>query len=425
VRARLRADVDASLRERVEGLPGSLRLLPFGGFDRFARGPAVDGRFGLPPRRGEPTFYAQLVGADGTTRRPDDGGIALRVDERVRRVAAGLEGAYLGDQDVSGSHLRVITAQVAPGVAIQIARPLSEVDALLGGLRVVLLVVTGAGVVLGAGLGWIISGGALRPIRRFTERTEAITGAPDTSLRLEAEGDDEIGRLARAFNTTLDALERSAEAQRQLVADASHELRTPLASMRTNIEVLLRGNGLSPADREELLADLVSQTDELTTLVGDVVEIARRTEPTDDFQDVSLDQLVRSVAARTRRLAPQVEIVAELEPWVVTGSPERLARLVSNLLDNAVKWSAPGGRVEVRLREGELSVRDHGPGLDPADLPFVFDRFYRAPAARRLPGSGLGLAIVRQVAEAHGAVAEAENAEGGGALFRVRFPAAA
>jgi two-component system sensor histidine kinase MprB len=419
VRANLRGDVDDSLRNRAqEDLRGLV-------FDSFGPGGAGDGRFfGRPPRRGEPTVYAQLVGSDGATHRPAEGGVELEVDARTLRVAAGTEGTYLSDQDVSGSHLRVITAQIQPGVAIQVARPLNEVDSLLSGLRIALIAVTGAGVVIGAGLGWFISGRALRPVTEFTERTEAIAGNPDVSARLEVGGDDELGRLAGSFNTTLDALERSVEAQRQLVADASHELRTPVASLRTNIEVLQRGADLAPEDREELLEDMVTQADELTNLVGDVVDVARRGESDADFQEVSLHEIVAGVIARARRLAPQSEIVDELSPWVVTGAPERLTRLVANLVDNAVKWSPPGERVEVRLTDGELTVRDHGPGIDPEDLPHVFDRFYRATSARGLPGSGLGLAIVRQVAESHGATAVAENAEGGGARFRIRFPAA-
>jgi two-component system sensor histidine kinase MprB len=413
VRERLRDDVDASLRDRVEEVRRP--------------GPPGDRRFPPPQpaeRGGEPTAVAQYVFADGTTMAPREGGIALEVDDRALRVAAGTAPAYLSDVEVSGRHLRVLTAPAGSGLAVQVVRPLDEVDSLLGGLRVVLLIVAGAGVVTGAALGWLISGRALRPVRAFTDRTEAIAGAPDITLRLAEGGEDELGRLARSFNTTLDGLERSVEAQRQLVADASHELRTPLASLRTNIEVLQRGDGLPVGDRDDLLRDLVAQTDELTNLVGDVVDAARRGESTEGFQDVRLDELVQSVVARTRRLAPQVELLQALEPWVVRGEPERLARLVANLLDNAVKWSPTGGRVEVRLAAGELSVRDHGPGIAPDDLPLVFDRFYRASSARSLPGSGLGLAIVRQVAQAHGAVATAENADGSGAIFRVRFPAA-
>jgi two-component system sensor histidine kinase MprB len=240
----------------------------------------------------------------------------------------------------------------------------------------------------------------------------------------ESGADDELGRLTRSFNTTLDALERSVDAQRQLVADASHELRTPLASLRTNIEVLQRADGLPAADRADLLRDLVTQTDELTNLVADVVDLSRRGEPAADFEDVRLDEIVRAGLERARRLAPQIVFAERIEPWLVRGVPERLTRLVANLLDNAIKWSPPGGTVEVTLHEGELTVRDHGPGFPPEDIPLVFDRFYRADTARALPGSGLGLAIVRQVAEAHGGRAVAANADGGGALLRVTLPGA-
>ncbi|MEW6583406.1 MAG: HAMP domain-containing sensor histidine kinase [Actinomycetota bacterium] len=414
VRANLRGDVDDALRRRAAGDVGAVLR------DSFR----PETPFGGPPRRGEPTVYAQLVRADGVTREPPEGGISLRVDGRTLAVAEGRAAAYLSDQTVSGTHLRVITTPLIEGYALQIARPLEEVDSLLANLRLILVMVAGGGVVMGGGLGWFISGRALRPVARFTEQTEAVAGAPDVTARLEVEGDDELGRLAASFNTTLDALEQSVEAQRQLVADASHELRTPIASLRTNIEVLQKADGLAPADREELLADLVTQADELTGLVGDVVDVARRRESDADMQEVNLHEVVEGVVARARRLSPQSDIVEELSPWVVSGAPERLTRLVTNLVDNAVKWSPPGGRIEVRLTGGELSVRDHGPGIDPADLPHVFDRFYRATAARGLPGSGLGLAIVRQVAAAHGATAIAENAEGGGARFRITFPAA-
>jgi two-component system, OmpR family, sensor histidine kinase MprB len=412
VRANLRRDVDDSLRQRAAD-PGVVR-------DTFR----PDHPFGGPPRPGAPTVFAQAVRSDGVTQRPDEGGIELKVEARTLAVANGTAEPFLSDQTVSGSHMRVITVPIGSSYALQIARPLQEVDSLLSDLRIILFIVTGAGIVIGAALGWFISGRALRPVGAFTAQTEAIAGAPDVSSRLEVTGDDELGRLAGSFNTTLDALEQSVEAQRQLVADASHELRTPLASLRTNIEVLQRADGLAPADREELLEDMVTQADELTNLVGDVVDVARRRESDADFQEVNLDEIVATVVVRARRLSPQADIVEELSPWVVMGAPERLTRLVTNLVDNAIKWSPPGKRIEVRLTDGELSVRDHGPGIDPADLPHVFDRFYRATAARSLPGSGLGLAIVRQVAEAHGAAAVAENAEDGGARFRIRFPAA-
>jgi len=323
---------------------------------------------------------------------------------------------------VHGQHLRVITAPVAGGGAVQVARPLNEVDSVLNGLLILLAAITAGGVALAAFLGGLVSRAALRPIRRFTERTEAVASAPALGERIEAESDDELGRLAHSFNDTLTALERSVAAQRQLVADASHELRTPLASLKTNVEVLRRGGDLSPPEREELLRDLDEQADELALLVSDLVDLARRGEPPGELDEVPFDELVASVVERERRHAPGVEYRAELEPTIVQGVPERLDRAVANLLQNAAKWNTPGRPVEVRLEHGELMVRDHGPGFDPGDLPYVFDRFYRARSARSLPGSGLGLAIVRQVAEAHGATVRAGNADGGGACLRMSFP---
>jgi two-component system sensor histidine kinase MprB len=227
-------------------------------------------------------------------------------------------------------------------------------------------------------------------------------------------GNDEIGRLAVRFDEMLEALEQSRLAQRRLVADASHELRTPLTSLRTNIEVLTRDGRLAETERRRLLDDVVAQLDELTALVADVVELGRTDERAEELGDVRLDLVVADALERVRRRAPATPFVAELEPSVVVGVAPRIDRAVTNLLDNAVTWSPPGGRVEVSVAAGRVTVRDHGPGIDEGDLPHVFDRFYRAANSRGLPGSGLGLAIVRQVADAHGGRAWAELPEGGG-----------
>jgi two-component system sensor histidine kinase MprB len=224
----------------------------------------------------------------------------------------------------------------------------------------------------------------------------------------------------------LEALADARRAQRRLVADASHELRTPLTSLRTNLEVLGAEHALAPTDRERLRTDVVAQLEELSVLVGDLIDLAREEEPREDaaLQDVRLDELVAHAVARARRHAPVVSFVSDLEPCLVRGAPERLDRAVANLLDNAAKWSPPGATVEVRVRDGAVTVRDHGPGIAAEDLPFVFDRFYRAADARGRAGSGLGLAIVRQVAEAHGGEVSAAPADGGGALLCLRLPLA-
>jgi two-component system sensor histidine kinase MprB len=296
------------------------------------------------------------------------------------------------------------------------------VDRVLQRLLIVLALVSAAGVAVAIGLGAGVARAALAPVAAFTRRTEELTGDPDLSHRLEARGEDELARLARSYNTTLDALERSAQAQRRLVADASHELRTPLASLRTNFELLSRNGRLPEHEREGLLRDVIEQIDELTALVGDVVELALEGDPAEPVDQLRLDELVAVAVGRARRLAPGLRFETRLEPCLVRGVPERIQRAVTNLLDNASKWSPPGGRVDVAVADGELCVRDYGPGFGERDLPFVFDRFYRADVARKQPGSGLGLAIVRQVAESHGGWARAENAEGGGARLRVRLP---
>jgi two-component system sensor histidine kinase MprB len=249
-----------------------------------------------------------------------------------------------------------------------------------------------------------------------------VSATGDLSERIGAGRDDELGRLATSFNRMLAALEAGAEARRQLVADASHELRTPLASLLMNVELLAEDAGLVGRERERLLADVGQQIRELTVLVGDLVDLARQEPTSAGASQVRLDELVHEAVARAARYAPDQRLEIDSEPCVVNGVDARLERAVNNLLDNALKWNPPGRPIEVTVKDGTVSVRDHGPGIDPADLPHVFDRFYRAAAARGLPGAGLGLAIVRQVAEAHGGSVEASNAPGGGAMLQLRLP---
>jgi two-component system sensor histidine kinase MprB len=305
---------------------------------------------------------------------------------------------------------------------LQVARPLTEVDHVLHRQLVVLALVGGLGILGAGGIGWLVARTALAPVSRFTRRTEALTADPDITQRLDVTGRDEIARLAQSFNTTLDALERSTESQRQLVADASHELRTPIASLRANIQVLQDVDRLPPHEREALRRDVIGELDELTALVADIVELARGTKRGAVLDDVRVDEVARVVAERAqRRAGGGVRLALDLEPTVVSGEPERISRAISNLVDNACKWSPRGATVEVGLHDGVLRVRDHGPGFEQADLPHVFERFYRADKARAKPGSGLGLAIVRQAAEAHGGWVEAANAPDGGAVLRARF----
>jgi two-component system, OmpR family, sensor histidine kinase MprB len=247
-----------------------------------------------------------------------------------------------------------------------------------------------------------------------------VSETGDLSLRIEEPGtQDEIGRLAERFNAMMGALETSVTAQRQLVADASHELRTPLTSVRANIDLLASGRLTDPAERERLIADVRVQLEELTAIVNDVVDLTRGAEQPTTVEDVRLDDVVRADVERFERRASHPPVEVDAEPSIVTGDAARISRAVRNLLENAATWGPPDGAIEVTVRDATVSVRDHGPGFAEEDLPHVFDRFYRSTSARGMPGSGLGLAIVRQVAEAHGGRAVAENAPGGGALVRL------
>jgi two-component system sensor histidine kinase MprB len=428
VRSQLRGEVDDSLRDTVERA-GNLRFTAPAPDPQTQPGPppGVVGRLGRFDRLvpagpfGGPGLYAQLVTRDGQVIRPP-GEAELPLDARARAVARAGEGTYLTDMTVDGTHLRVLTRAIRNGVTLQVARPLEEIDTQLSRILIALIVIGSIGVAGGVALGAFVARTALIPIGRFTSRTEALRADADLSQRMDVVGDDELARLAASFNATLDALEQSVQSQRQLVADASHELRTPIASLRANIQTMQEADRLPEHERESLRADIVEELDELTALVGDVVELARGAKPAEELDDVRLDELVETIVERQRRRSgTAVELRTEVEPTLVQGEPERIGRAVSNLLGNAVKWSPSGASVEVTLAGGVLSVRDHGPGFEAADLPHVFERFYRAAAARGTSGSGLGLAIVRQAAEAHGGFAEAANAEGGGALLRVGF----
>jgi len=407
VRSSLRGEIDESLRERA----AVIEERPF--HDEFPRIP--------PPVLGEPGGYVQVVAADGSTLRQHGFTLALPVDESTLEAASGVRDTFLEDATVSGTHVRMIVVPLADGFALQIARPLDEVDGVLDRLRWILLAIAVGGSGLAALLGLGVAQSALVPTRRLTEAAEDITATQDLRRRVETDRSDELGRLAVAFNTMLATLEDSVEAQRRLVSDSSHELRTPLTSLRTNIEILGKAEALPAEERRRLLDDVDAELDELSRLVADIVDLARDGEPERFEEDLRLDQLVAHAVDRARRRSPDVTFETDLDEMVVHGSRERLHRAVSNLLDNAVKWSPDGGTVEVRVADAAVSVRDHGPGIAEEDLAKVFDRFYRAPSARALPGSGLGLAIVRQVAESHGGRVSAARADGGGTVVTLQL----
>lgn len=410
VRDQLRATVDDSLQTTA----AQLRTSPVHDFEHFGT-PA--GKFGGA------TVYPQGVDANGKVYLPPSPSakVALPVNHDVIAVARGERGAFFSDIYVRGTHLRVLTFPYGVGGAVQVARSLTEVDHSLGRIKNLLILIAGGGIAIAAALGLAVSRAALAPVRRLTTATETVTETGDLSERIDVGGRDELSRLAGSFNAMLGALQESSRAQRQLVADASHELRTPLTSLRTNIEVLASERKLPAGERERLLTDVVDQLSEMTTLISELIELARGEQQLSEPEAVRLDLVAADAVERARRNRPAVTFTTDLKESMVQGVPATIERAVANLLDNAAKWSPPGGDIEVAVRDGEVSVRDHGPGIDDEDLPYVFDRFYRSPSARGRPGSGLGLAIVRQVAVAHGGEVVAEPADGGGTRMTLRL----
>jgi two-component system, OmpR family, sensor histidine kinase MprB len=427
VRTELRDQVDDSLRETVTrfeqrvsaGAPPSLDQLQ----SLPAPPPGAIAITGGP----ENGAFIQLIDPSGQTQQLP-GGPTIPVSSADREIAASGQGESLTDATVNDRHLRVLTVPVADQGAVQIGRSLEGVDDVLANLRVILVIVCLAGVGAAALIARLLALRVLAPVRDLTETADHVAATDDLSRRIEVDREDEIGRLATRFNAMLDAIESSQEslthsltAQSQLVADASHELRTPIASLRTDVESLIEHPELPEGERARRLDAVSERIEELTALVNDVIELARGDQPAGEAEDVRLDEVVAESVARLRRLAPERPVEASLEQSVIEGRPDRIARAVNNLLDNANKYSPAGRPIQVVVADGEVIVRDHGPGLAPDELEHAFDRFWRGAGSRETAGSGLGLAIVRQVAEAHGGEASVANANGGGAEFRLRL----
>jgi two-component system sensor histidine kinase MprB len=428
VRAELLRGIDSQLSRQVVGIqkftsPNASGHLPPKTVIAFPR----TGVFPKVPHRGfgDTVGYLQITDASGKVLLPSGQTTKLPVDAADKAVAAGTSPAVVRCVSLQGVHVRMETAPLSGGRAIQDALPLTSIDDQLNRLGWQLLAAGVAGILVAAVLGWWVTRTALRPVGQLTEAAERIARTRDLAHRIDPGNradQDELGRLAVSFNEMLSAVQDSTERQRQLVADASHELRTPLTSLRTNVEVLRKIELLDPDDRERLIASVLMGIDDLTALVADTVELARGEEPAESVELFRWDLLADRVVDRARLLWSNVEFEYDAEPCVVAGVPDRLQRAMANLVDNAAKFSGGQGLVEIRLGGGTLTVRDHGPGIPEADLPYVFNRFYRAATMRDRPGSGLGLAIVAQVAQAHGGTAAATNHPGGGAVLNLSLP---
>ena len=421
----LNSQVNSSLRVQAAQISRTRELLVDGPGPRphelILRAGFGLGEGGFPP-------YFQIVGSDGNYYVPDYVSTPLPLTSRVRSAASVGTGPYFTETHAAGTHVRVLTVELRPvsptqtGLALQVAASLEGVDHELGRIRLWLILVALGGTGVAAGAGFLVARSALRPVRRFRDTAENVRTTRDLTQRIDVTGSDELSQLATTFNAMLASLDDAAQRQRQLVQDASHELRTPLTSLRTNIEVLASSDAVIPDDeRRQILGDVVAQLSEMTELIGELTELARGEEQQPALEDVRLDLVTEEAIRRTARNHPDVPIDAELAPTTTVGTPATLERAIANLLDNAAKWSPAGTRIEVQLRNHELTVRDRGPGIAESDLPRIFDRFYRATSARSMPGSGLGLAIVKQVAEAHGGTIAAERAPEGGTIMRLTF----
>ena len=392
-------------------------------FDQKLYAQAISGHGPSPLDR---TTYSTFIQTNGTAR-----GV-VPVTSRALKLAADKNGvAYFTDanvKDTTGTtvHLREFVAPTFDDEghhtgAVVVAQSLESTDHALARIRFWILLDGGIGIAVAAALSAFVATAALRPVRRLTRAAETVAATGDLTERVDVHGNDELGRLAARFNAMLAALQESVGRQRRLVADASHELRTPLTAARTNVDLLREGK-LPEEEKRRALDEASVELDALTTLVSDLVELARGEERKLRVEDVQLDELVEGVVERAKTRAPQATFVTSLTPTTVRVDPMLLERAVSNLLDNAVKYSPTGAPIEVIVRDGQVVVADHGPGVADEDIPRIFDRFYRAAASRSKPGAGLGLAIVREAAEAHGGKASVESSPKG-ARFTLTLPA--
>ncbi|MFE0045907.1 sensor histidine kinase [Streptomyces albireticuli] len=357
----------------------------------------------------------------------------VTVDARDLAVQPGQDPVLHDARAKDGKEMRVATtrSEVRGVYAVSIAQPASDIDKPLNKLALVLALTAGFGVLGAATAGLGIARAGLRPVDRLTDAVEHIARTEDLAVRIPVDGEDEIARLSRSFNSMTAALASSRDRQQQLIADAGHELRTPLTSLRTNIDLLVRseetGRAIPPDDRRELLASVKAQMTELAALIGDLQELSRpeAAPGTGPVQVIALHETAARAVERARLRGSGLTFEVNLADWYVRAEPAALERALVNLLDNAVKFSPPGGTVSVALSSsGELTVRDHGPGIPASELPHVFDRFWRSPSARSLPGSGLGLSIVARTVERAGGVVRLSGAEGGGTVASVRLPGA-
>jgi two-component system sensor histidine kinase MprB len=424
VRSKLHDQIDFSLIQSAENVAVKWHSNAFA----FGKGP--NGFYQVVPSLGAVSNAGlSATGAPLRTTAPSSTPPSPKaVEEHIlgedKTVGAGVSRPYFRNVRFAGAEMRMYTMHLpsSRNGLVRTLRPLTEANATITRVRWLLLALTLGGAVAAGMLGRLAASAVLRPVHALAGAVRVVSATRDLNQRIAVSGHDELASLAADFNTMLAALDESRNAQQQLIADASHELRTPLTAHRANIELLARPD--LPVDRREsVLAAAVRGIEELSALVGDLIQAARDGRSVDARRSLALDELVAAAVERAQHRAPGLLFESRRESCRIVGSRSRLERAVDNVLDNAIKWSASGGTVDIRLLDGVLTMRDHGPGIEESDLPHVFDRFYRAAAARALPGSGLGLAIVKQTVDDHGGSVSVANADGGGVLVTLRLAA--
>jgi two-component system sensor histidine kinase MprB len=419
-KGRLRAETDEFLLQRSTRFAHTQpNQFPDDGKD------GDDGRGrGGGPALSDPDAVVQILDADGDVHSSIAGQPALPIDAHDRGLAEDGGDSRFRDVTVNDVAYRMLTVALPGGGAAQIARNVEGDNDVLASLDARLALIALAGTLVAASLAWVIARRTVKPIEELTQKTTYVAETQDLANPIRIDRRDELGRLASSFNTMLEALLTSREQQQRLVLDASHELRTPLTALRTNIDLLRRAQSFDADQRSELLTEADLELRELTDLVAELVELATDTRSEEPVEQIELSELAELVVTRHRRRTGR-EITLELHaPALVTGRVALLERAVSNLVENAVKFSPEGTTVEVVVSGANVEILDRGAGIAPEDLPHVFDRFYRATTARTLPGSGLGLAIVEQIAQLHGGTITLKPRPGGGTVAQLELRAA-
>ena len=365
-----------------------------------------------PDLAADPDAIVQTIDTTGEVTASSTAAVVLPITETDIAIAQALDGKDddgPGPKDndlfrnvtVDGVDYRLYTEAIPGGGAVQVARSVEEASRVLSSLRNRVVAIGLVMSALAAAVGFLVARQTTRPLRRLAATASTVADTHDLTTPIEVDRTDEVGALARSFKEMLDALAASREQQHRLVHDAGHELRTPLTSLRANVALLERADRLDPEDRAEVLASVKAELGELNELFSELIELATDNQHADPFVRLELGAVADRAVDRLRRRTDR-PVTVHADTSIVQGDASLLERAVANLLGNAHKFSPPGTPIEVVVDQGRVAVRDHGPGIDPADRERVFDRFHRADATRSMPGSGLGLAIVDQIVRTHG-----------------------